>query len=64
MVERIVLLLPYLIKKTRITINIIATATPPIPPTIGPILGSGGGRFTTIKIQIDVHCHCFRNILH
>ena len=39
---------------TRITTNIIATATPPIPPAIGPILdvgGSGGGRFTKIKIK-------------
>jgi hypothetical protein len=35
MVERIVQLLSYLIKMTRITTNTIATTAPPIPPAIG-----------------------------
>jgi hypothetical protein len=38
MVERIVQLLSYLIKMTRITTNTIATTTPPIPPAIGSML--------------------------
>jgi hypothetical protein len=65
--ERIVLLLSYLIKMTRITTIIIATTTAPIPPAIGPILVVGGSDedvCTTMKIKIDVHCHCFINILH
>jgi hypothetical protein len=35
MVQRIVQLLSYLIKMTRITANNIATTAPPIPPAIG-----------------------------
>jgi hypothetical protein len=53
-VERTALLLFYLIKMIMITTNTINTATPPIPPAIGPILvvfGSGGGSFTAIKIK-------------
>jgi len=53
-VERTALLLFYLIKMIRITTNTIATATPPIPPAIEPILlvdDSGGERFTAIKIK-------------
>jgi hypothetical protein len=38
MVERLVLLLSYLIKMTRITTNTIAITTPPIPPAIGSML--------------------------
>jgi hypothetical protein len=38
MVERIALLLSYLIKKIRITTNTIATTTPLIPPAIGSML--------------------------
>jgi len=37
LVEVVVLLLPYLIKMTRITTNTIATTTTPIPPAIGSI---------------------------
>jgi hypothetical protein len=49
-VEGVVLLLSYLIKKTRITTNTIAPTTPLIPPAIWPILlvwGSCGGDCTT-----------------
>jgi hypothetical protein len=49
-VERIALLLSYLIKMARITTNTIATITPPMPPAIGPILlfsGSCGGGCTS-----------------
>jgi hypothetical protein len=38
MAERIVLLLSYLIKMTRIITTTIATTTPPIPPAIGSML--------------------------
>ena len=52
--ERTALLPSYLIKMTRITTNTINTATPPIPPAIGPkslVFGSGGASFTAIKIK-------------
>ena len=52
---------------TRITTNTITTTTAQIPPAIGPILGVGGSDEddgTTIKLKLNVHCHCFINILH
>jgi hypothetical protein len=54
-VERVVLLLSYLIKKTRITTTTIAITTPPIPPAIGSMLlvGGYGGEDCTITILPD-----------
>jgi hypothetical protein len=64
--ERIVLLLSYLIKITRITTNIITTTTAPIPPAIEPILvfwGSDEDGCTTIQIKIKIVFHCWIKLL-